>query len=64
MRDEKPTWFWVLTASFILAWSVAGTLSIIFILNGSVYLGEAVIIATTIILVIVYFVTDWMIERK
>lgn len=64
MRNEKPTWFWVLTASFILAWSVAGTLSIIFILNGSVYMGEAVIIIATVILVIIYYVTDWLISRK
>jgi len=64
MRSERPTWFWVLTAIFVIAWSVAGTLSIFFILNNNVYLGEAVVIASTIILVIVYFVAEWFIEKK
>ena len=64
MRNEKPMWFWALTASFILAWSLAGTLSIIFILNGSVYLGEVVIIVTTIILVVVYYTADWLLEKR
>jgi len=64
MREEKPTWFWVITASFIMAWSVAGTVSIIFIFNGDVYLGEAIITLTTIVLVIIYYAVEWLITRK
>jgi hypothetical protein len=64
MISERPTWFWILTATFVIAWSLAGTLSIFFILNNNVYLGEAVVIASTIILVIIYFVAEWLIERK
>jgi len=59
MKNERRTWFWVITAFFILAWSIAGTFSILFITNGDVLLGEISIIITTIILVIIYFVLDW-----
>lgn len=63
MREEKPAWFWALTASFIMAWSVAGTLALIFIMDNKVYLGEATIIIATVALVLIYYLADWLIGR-
>lgn len=64
MRSEKPTWFWLVTTSIVLAWAIAGTLAIILILNGEIYVGEAIIIATTIMLVVFYHLAEWLKERR
>jgi hypothetical protein len=64
MRGERPTWFWAVTASFILMWMISGTLSIIQIFSGNVYMGELVIILSTIFLVVVYYVVEHFLDRR
>lgn len=63
MKNEKPSWFWAVTASVIVVWAAAGTVSIFFILNSEVYTGEAIIIAATIFLVLMYYTAEWMATR-
>jgi hypothetical protein len=60
MRSEKPAWFWAVTASVILIWAAAGSMSVFFILNGEVYIGEAIIITATIFLVVIYYLAEWL----
>ena len=58
MRRGRPGWFWAVTASLILAWALAGTVSISFILSGNVYFGEAVIIVSTVSVILLYYLID------
>jgi hypothetical protein len=64
MVNEKPTWFWAVTATVILVWAAAGTMAIFFIITGDVYNGEAVIIAATIFLVVIYYLSEWVATRR
>ena len=63
MRNERPTWFWAVTATVVLVWAAAGTMAIFFILNNDVYTGEAVIIAATIFLVVIYYLAEWVANK-
>lgn len=64
MLGKKPSWFWVVTASFILMWALSGTISIIQIFSGNVYMGEVVIIISTIILVVFYYIVEHFMDRR
>lgn len=64
MAKERPAWFWALTLILIMSWALGGTQAVFYIVEGEIILGEIVIIVTTIILVLVYYVIDWLITRK
>lgn len=58
MVRERPGWFWAITSFFVIAWALAGTVSIFYIINDSIYVGEAVIIISTLVLTMVYYLVD------
>jgi hypothetical protein len=64
MAKERPSWFWALTIIFMMAWAMSGTQAIFYILEGKIILGEAVIIITTICLVIIYYSLDYLLARR
>lgn len=62
MVRKRPGWFWAVTASFIISWALAGTVSILFIVNNNVYLGEATIIISSLVLTMVYHLVERYID--
>ncbi|MFH0929043.1 MAG: hypothetical protein V1818_01655 [Candidatus Aenigmatarchaeota archaeon] len=64
MLGKRPSWFWAVTASFILMWAFSGTLAIIQLFKGNVYIGEAVIIVSTIVLVVFYYIVEHFLDKR
>jgi len=64
MTKERPSWFWAITLIFVMSWMLAGTQAVLYILEGKIIFGEAVIIITTICLVIIYYSLDYLIMSK
>ena len=62
MVRKRPAWFWAVTSFFIVAWALAGSISIFYIMNDSVYIGEAVIIISTLVLTMVYHLVERYID--
>ena len=61
---ERPIWFWGITTLLIVGWSLAGTVSIIFILNNNVQIGEIIVIASSIVIALLYHAFEWFVERR
>jgi hypothetical protein len=64
MEKDRPSWFWALTLILIMSWALGGTQAILYIFEGQIILGEIIIIITTIILVLIYYLFDWRVSRK
>lgn len=64
MEKERPSWFWAVTLIFMMGWALAGTQAILYILEGEIIIGEVIIIITTICLVVIYYIIDYLITRK
>ncbi|MBN2202732.1 MAG: hypothetical protein JW700_00900 [Candidatus Aenigmarchaeota archaeon] len=50
--------FWIVTAAFIAAWVLSGTLSLLYVYTKNVFVSEFIILFSSLALILIYYVVE------